>query len=103
MYSYVYIMTNAHNTVLYIGVTNNLEKRVWEHINSIDKGSFTYKYNCHKLVCYEVFEDIRHAIAREKQLKNWKRKWKDQLITKGNPNWLDLYPISNRENQNKQA
>ena len=59
MYSYVYIMTNAHNTVLYIGVTNNLEKSVWEHINSIDKGSFTYKYNCHKLVCYEVFEDIR--------------------------------------------
>ena len=93
MYSYVYFMANTHNTVLYTGVTRNLERRVWEHKNGINKGSFTYKYNCHKLVYYEVFGDIEYAIAREKQLKNWKREWKNELISKDNPDWLDLYPV----------
>ena len=69
MASYVYFMTNAHNTVLYVGVSSNLEKRVWEHKNGIYKSSFTHKYNCHKLVYYEVFGDIKDAITREKQLK----------------------------------
>ena len=90
MYSFVYLMTNNHNTVLYIGVSSNLEKRIWEHKNDIDKGSFTYKHNCHKLVYYEAFADIRYAIAREKQLKNWKREWKNALVVKDNPNWDDL-------------
>ena len=90
MYSYIYFMTNIHNTVLYIGVTSSLEKRVLEHKNGIAKGSFTNKHNCHKLVYYETFGDIRYAIAREKQLKNWKREWKNHLIEKENPDWLDL-------------
>jgi len=91
MYSFVYFLTNTHNTVLYIGVTSNLEKRIWEHRNGIIKSSFTSKYNCHKLVYYEAYGDIRYAIAREKQLKNWKREWKNELVEKDNPEWQDLY------------
>ena len=90
MYSYVYFMTNASNTTLYVGVTSNLEKRVWEHKNSLDKSSFTHRYNCHKLVYYEAFGDIKYAIEREKQLKNWKRGWKNELVDKENPEWNDL-------------
>jgi len=90
-------MTNAHNTVLYIGVTSNLEKRVWEHKNGNDKGSFAYRYNCNKLVYYEMFGDIRHAIAREKQLKNWKRAWKNALVVNENPNWIDLNLLGTHE------
>ena len=90
MQSYVYFMTNKHNNVLYIGVSNDLQRRVWEHKNGVDKGSFTYKYNCHKLVYYEIFGDIRYAIEREKQLKNWKRAWKNALVDKENPDWQDL-------------
>jgi len=90
MYSFVYIMTNPHNTVLYTGVTGNLEKRTWEHKNGTDKDSFTYKYNCNKLVYYETFGDIEYAIAREKQLKKWKRQWKNELVIKDNPTWRDL-------------
>jgi len=90
MYSYVYVMTNEHHTVLYIGVTSNLEKRVWEHKNSVDRNSFTHRYNCNKLVYYEQFGDIKYAIAREKQLKNWKRAWKNALIAKDNPNWQEI-------------
>ena len=90
MYSFVYIMSNTHNTVLYIGVTNNLERRIWEHRSGFNKRCFTYTYNCHKLVNYEVFGDIKYAIQREKQLKKWKRKWKDELIEKNNRDWRDL-------------
>ena len=90
MCSYVYFMTNKYNTVLYIGVTKNLEKRVWEHKNGIDKKSFTYKHNCHKLVYFEAFGNIRYAIEREKQLKNWEREWKNELVVKDNPEWLDI-------------
>lgn len=86
---YVYMMANANNGVLYIGVTNDLVRRVAEHAEG--GGSvFTRKYNCHKLVYFEVFPDIEQAIAREKQLKNWKREWKNQLVETINPDWRDL-------------
>ena len=86
---FVYFMSNAHNNVLYIGVTNNLTRRVAEHKAKINKG-FTYKYNCDKLVYYEKFDLIVEAIAREKQLKNWKREWKNELVIKHNAGWEDL-------------
>jgi len=85
----VYILSNFGRTAFYIGVTNNLERRVWEHRYS--GGSvFTSKYKCHFLVYYEDFNDINNAIAREKQLKNWQRKWKIELIRKENPDLVDL-------------
>ncbi len=82
-------MTNKNNTVLYIGVTSNLIKRVFQHKTKAYKG-FTSKYNCDKLVYFEVFSDVKEAIAREKQLKNGDRKRKIDLIIKENPNWKDL-------------
>jgi putative endonuclease len=85
----VYILSNFARTVLYIGVTNNLERRVWEHRNG-EGGVFTSKYKCHFLMYYEDYSDIRNAIAREKQLKNWKREWKIELIRKENPEMIDL-------------
>ena len=86
---YVYIMTNHWNTVLYIGVTNSLKRRVSEHAE--EGGSFfTSKYQCRKLVYYEVFPDIEQAIAREKLLKRYKRTWKNYLIQQKNPGWKDL-------------
>ena len=87
---YVYIMTNAHHTVLYTGVTNHLARRVYEHKNGL--GSiFVKKYNVHKLVYYEIGNDARTAIAREKQIKGGSRKKKLDLINKMNPEWKDLY------------
>ncbi|MFI3240620.1 MAG: GIY-YIG nuclease family protein [Bacteroidales bacterium] len=85
----VYIMTNFTNTVLYIGVTNNLYRRIYEH-KSLSYEGFTKLYKCTKIVYYEDFGDINQAIAREKQLKNWKRKWKEELIDSFNPKWEDL-------------
>ena len=90
MQSYIYIMTNKKYGTLYIGVTSDLIKRVYEHKNSFVDG-FTKKYNLKKLVYYEVFEDITEAIKREKQLKKWNRAWKIDLIEKLNPTWEDLY------------
>ena len=90
MGGWVYFMTNTHNNVLYIGVTSDLEKRVWGHKTGVKKDCFTHKYNCHKLVHYETFGEIKLAIAREKQLKNWQRNWKNELVDKENPRWLDL-------------
>jgi putative endonuclease len=87
---YVYIMASKKNGTLYIGVTNNLIKRVYEHKNNLVKG-FTQKYNIHTLVYYESTPDIKSAIAREKQLKFWHRSWKIALIENDNPNWNDLY------------
>ena len=87
---YVYIMSNKTNSVLYIGVTNNLVRRVWEHKNKIVKG-FTSRYNVCKLLYYEAFEDELMAIAREKELKHFKRVWKEDLINKANPERIDLY------------
>lgn len=86
---YVYILTNRKGGVLYIGVTNNLERRVYEHKNKKIKG-FTEKYNLDKLIFYEENNDIAFAIQREKQLKKWNRKWKINLIKKNNPSWNDL-------------
>ena len=93
MQYYVYILTNSHNTVLYIGVTNDLRKRVYEHRNHLDKGSFTAQYNIEKLVYFEVSSDVKAAIEREKQLKGWNRKRKNKLIESKNPNWDDLYHV----------
>ena len=87
---YVYIMTNQHNTTLYVGVTNNLVRRIWEHKNKIHKG-FTSKYNINKLVYYEYYEDELTAITREKSLKDRNRQYKNELISKMNPDWVDLY------------
>ena len=88
--AYVYFMTNTNNSVLYVGVTNNLERRVWEHKNNINTNSFTGKYKCHNIVYFEHMNDIEAAVAREKQLKNWKREWKNELIEKQNHKWVDL-------------
>ena len=88
---YVYIMTNAHRTTLYTGVTNNLPRRVFEHKNHLDKGSFTDQYNCEFLVYYEVTTNVESAIAREKQIKGWVKRKKIALFEKINPNWDDLY------------
>ena len=87
--AYIYFLTNAHNNVLYIGITNNLVRRIAEHKAKINKG-FTYKYNCDKLVYYQAFNLVIDAIAREKQLKNWKREWKNELVNGFNPQWKDL-------------
>ena len=87
---YVYIMTNAHNTVLYTGVTNDLVRRVYEHKNGLGS-AFVKKYNVHKLVYYEQGNDIYATIAREKQIKGGSRKKKIDLINKMNPEWKDLY------------
>ena len=87
----VYILTNTHNTVLYIGVTSDLFKRIPEHRDKVYPASFTSKYNCTKLVYYETFGRIEEAIAREKQLKKWNRAWKEELILKMNPEWKDLF------------
>jgi putative endonuclease len=87
---YVYIMTNAHHTVLYTGVTNNLARRVYEHKNGLGS-SFDKKYNVQLLVYYEIGNDVRAAIAREKQIKGGSRKKKIDLINNMNPQWMDLY------------
>ena len=88
---YVYILTNAHRSVLYTGVTNDLVRRVYEHKNHLDKGSFTSKYNAEYLVYYEITNNPEAAIEREKQIKGWNRKRKIKLIESKNPYWMDLY------------
>lgn len=87
---FVYLLTNQRNTVLYCGVTHNLVRRVYEHKHKLAKG-FTQKYNCEKLVYFEVFDDAISAITREKEIKGWRREKKDLLVDKANPQWLDLY------------
>ena len=87
---YVYILTNKNNTVLYTGVTNNLKRRLKEHILKAKPKSFTAKYNLNKLVYYESFFLIGDAIAREKQIKAGSRKKKELLIHRVNPDWNDL-------------
>ena len=87
---YVYILASERNGTLYIGVTSDLVKRVYEHKNNLVEG-FTQKYKVHNLVYYETTDDINSAITREKQLKKWKRTWKMELIEKNNPGWRDLY------------
>ena len=86
---YVYILSNWNNSVLYVGVTNDLPRRVYEHKNHLAEG-FTDKYNVCKLVCYEATSDVKAALAREKQIKNWRRDKKVRLIQEQNPDWNDL-------------
>ena len=86
----VYIMASERNGTLYIGVTNDLVRRVWEHANGAIKG-FTQKYKVHMLVWYEMHDDIHEAIKREKNIKAWQRLWKLRLIEESNPEWKDLY------------
>jgi len=83
-------MASRKNGTLYIGMTSNLIRRVYEHKNNINEG-FTKKYGVHRLVYYEHTVDVNAAISREKQMKKWKRQWKINLIEKENPNWDDLY------------
>jgi putative endonuclease len=87
---YVYLMTNKHNTVLYVGVTNDLKRRAYEHREGRG-GGFTSKYNVKKLVYYEITQDVQAAIAREKQIKGGSRRKKIELIQNMNPEWNDLY------------
>ena len=86
---YTYILTTKNNKMLYVGVTGDLQRRLYEHKNKLLDG-FTKKYNINKLVYFEEFQDIEKAIAREKQLKGWKRAKKDNLITADNPKWDEL-------------
>ena len=86
----IYFLTNKTNEVLYIGVTSDLKVRIYQHQTKEFQNSFTAKYNCNKLVFYELFSSIDEAIAREKNIKNWKREWKNELIEGFNPNWDDL-------------
>ncbi len=88
--NFVYILASKRNGTLYVGVTSNLVKRVWQHKNNLADG-FTKKYNVHMLVWFESTPDITEAIKKEKQLKKWKRQWKLELIEKENPDWRDLY------------
>ncbi|PKO49993.1 MAG: endonuclease [Betaproteobacteria bacterium HGW-Betaproteobacteria-20] len=92
MYAYVYILASERNGTLYIGVTTDLVKRVWEHKNNVVEG-FTKAYNVHTLVWYECVGDINVAIFREKQLKERKHIWKLRIIENMNPNWEDLYSL----------
>ena len=86
----VYIVTNKPRGVLYVGVTSDLERRIWEHRNGLYRG-FTDSYNCKRLVWYEDHDEITEAIHREKRLKNWNRAWKIQLVEEMNPGWDDLF------------
>ena len=86
---YVYIMSNKNRSVLYIGVTSDLGTRINQHHNG-DGSGFTLKYRCYDLVYFECYESIEYAIQREKQLKKWKRIWKEELIRKMNPDMIDL-------------
>ncbi|UOY05406.1 GIY-YIG nuclease family protein [Muricauda sp. SCSIO 64092] len=86
---YVYILTNKKNGTLYIGISNDLERRIWEHRNKLVEG-FTKKYSLNRLVYFEQYQYVNDAILREKRLKKWKRQWKINLIEEENPEWNDL-------------
>ena len=87
---YVYMLASKKNGTLYIGMTDNLRRRVYEHKNDLVAG-FTKKYQVHRLVYFEVHKEVYQAILREKRLKKWTRKWKIDLIEKDNHGWIDLY------------
>ena len=87
---YVYILASRKHGTLYIGVTNDLVRRVYQHKTHAARG-FTARYGVHLLVWFECYDDVINAISREKELKNWRREWKINLIESSNPNWVDLY------------
>jgi putative endonuclease len=87
---YVYILASRKNGTLYVGVTNDLVRRAYDHKSNVIQG-FTEKYGVHNLVYYESYTDVRDALTREKRLKKWKRQWKINLIETKNPDWIDLY------------
>lgn len=87
---FVYILASQKNGTLYIGITNDLQRRIYEHKHNLVKG-FTSKYSVHVLVYFETTVDIKSALEREKQLKKWNRAWKIELIEETNPEWKDLY------------
>ena len=91
--AWIYILTNKRRTVLYVGVTNNLATRLWEHRSKSYKKSFTAKYNLDTLIYYEGFNSITDAIAREKFIRGKSRKWKEELIQEMNPEWTDLTEV----------
>jgi len=86
---HVYLLTNWNNKVMYVGVTSDLKRRLFEHRNKSVEG-FTAKYNIHKLVYYEATSDVQSAIAREKEIKKWRREKKNRLVERINPDWRDL-------------
>ena len=88
---FVYLLASRRHGTLYLGVTNDLLRRVWEHKNKVAPG-FTTTYDVDRLVWYEAHSDITAAITREKQIKKWRRDWKIRLIEEQNPGWVDLYP-----------
>ena len=90
---YVYILSNNTHTTIYTGVTNDLYRRMDEHRNDTFPDSFTARYKVHRLVYYEATNDIRDAIQREKQIKGWNRRRKNELVKSMNPEWKDLYPM----------
>jgi putative endonuclease len=92
---YVYILASGRNGTLYVGVTNAIGRRTWEHREGIADG-FTKRYGVHHLVWYEGYGDVGMAISREKRLKRWRRAWKITLIEEANPQWLDLYERLNQ-------
>jgi len=89
---YVYILTNRPNGILYVGVTNDLIRRIFEHRSGFVDG-FTKQHGLKRLVYFEKFDDIRDAIQREHNIKHWPRAWKIRMILAGNPDWDDLYPV----------
>lgn len=88
--AWVYILTNKNNTTLYVGVTNDLPTRLWEHRTKQNPNCFTARYNLFNLIYYQGFETIQDAVEREKYIKGKKRKWKESLVETINPNWNDL-------------
>ena len=87
---WMYMLTNKGRTVLYTGVTNDLQRRLFEHRTGQDPNGFAWNYQCWTLVYFESFKYVKQAIAREKQVKNWERAWKEELIATENPEWNDL-------------
>ena len=92
MQYFVYILTNWNDEVMYVGVTNDLRRRLYEHQHELAEG-FTKRYHVHKLVWFEVTGDVTSAIAREKEIKGWTRSKKNDLVTRENPDWKDLSPL----------
>jgi len=90
MSAYVYILANQRNGTLYVGVTSDLVRRVHEHREGLIDG-FTKRHGIKQLVCFETYDDVEHAIQREKNMKHWSRAWKLELIERHNPDWNDLY------------